>query len=214
VSARSAQPGSAAGEVRRASTADLPALTTMLVRAFLDDPVARWASPRETLRSGMLERFHGARLRQLIAHHEVWMSPGGESAALWAPPQSWKTSAREDLDISRSMLHPRLLLRAPLVGVGMLGIERSHPHTPPHWYLATLGTDPAAQGRGLGTAVLAPILTQCDHDGVAAYLESSKERNIDYYARFGFRTTKTLRLPRGPRVWAMWREPQPPRPIA
>jgi ribosomal protein S18 acetylase RimI-like enzyme len=106
------------------------------------------------------------------------------------------------------MLHPRLLRRAPLVGYALLGLERRHPPKPPHWYLATLGTDPAAQGRGLGTAVLAPVLEECDRDGVGAYLESSNESNLDYYSRFGFRVTEEVRLPRGPRVWLMWRDPR------
>ena len=44
-------------------------------------------------------------------------------------------------------------------------------------------------------------------DGIPAYLESSKERNVDYYSRFGFKVTGELDLPRGPRVWAMWRDP-------
>ncbi|HEX4307436.1 MAG TPA: hypothetical protein VHZ54_15485 [Solirubrobacterales bacterium] len=31
-------------------------------------------------------------------------------------------------------------------------------------------------------------------------------RNIAYYARFGFRVTEEVRLPRGPRVWLMSRD--------
>ncbi len=192
---------------RRATLADAPALALMLARAFHDDPIATWACAVETARPRMLERFHGARLRQLLVHDEVWMTTQRESTAVWAPPRSWKTTVREDLEIARCLLHPRLVVRAPLVAAGMLDIERKHPHRPPHWYLATLGTDPSAQGQGLGSAVLAPVLEQCDRDGVAAYLESSKERNIDYYARFGFRVTTPLRLPRGPTVWPMWRDP-------
>jgi hypothetical protein len=42
--------------------------------------------------------------------------------------------------------------------------------------------------------------------GVGAYLESSKQSNVDYYARFGFRVTREVRLPRGPRMWLMWRD--------
>jgi GNAT superfamily N-acetyltransferase len=199
-------PGSAA--VRRATEADLPVLGRMLARAFADDPVSVWSSPRERPRARMLERFHSARLRQLLPHGEVWMTAGGESGAIWAPPEGWKTTLREDLELTACMLSPRLLIRAPLVARGLLGVEREHPEQPPHWYLAVLGTDPAAQGRGLGTAVLEPVLNQCDRDGIAAYLESSKQRNVDYYARFGFRTTKTLRLPRGPQMWPMWRQPR------
>jgi ribosomal protein S18 acetylase RimI-like enzyme len=91
----------------------------------------------------------------------------------------------------------------------MLSLEARHPSGPPHYYLAVLGTDPAQQGRGLGSALLAPVLERCDQDGVGAFLESSKERNIDFYARHGFRVTDELRLPRGPTMWQMWRDPRP-----
>jgi ribosomal protein S18 acetylase RimI-like enzyme len=194
--------------VRRAGAADLPTLSPMLTRAFDDDPVARWACPDDALRPWMLERFHGARDRQMLRAGEVWMTAGGESAAVWAAPDRWRSSLGDDLAFAGAMLRPALMRRAPLVGYGLFGVERRHPPTPPHWYLATLGTDPAAQGRGFGGAVLAPVLEECDRDGVAAYLESSNGRNVDYYARFGFRVTEVLRLPRGPRVWLMWRHPR------
>ncbi len=48
----------------------------------------------------------------------------------------------------------------------------------------------------------APVLEQCDRDGVGAFLESSKERNIDFYARHGFKVLRELRLPRGPETLA------------
>jgi ribosomal protein S18 acetylase RimI-like enzyme len=180
----------------------------MLARAFIDDPVAEWACRPDSLRQSMLEHFHATRTRQLLAHEDVWISAEGTSAALWAPPKRWRLTARQDAELSRGLLHPRLFARLPLIVAGLLGIERKHPLKPPHWYLAVLGTDPSAQGQGLGSAVLRPVLEQCDSDGVAAYLESSKERNIDFYSRHGFRVTGELRLPRGPRVWPMWREPR------
>ncbi len=40
----------------------------------------------------------------------------------------------------------------------------------------------------------------CDRDGVPAYLESSKERNVDFYSRFGFRVKQEVRIPGGPDV--------------
>jgi ribosomal protein S18 acetylase RimI-like enzyme len=193
---------------RRANRADIPELAAMLARAFIDDPIAEWSCRPDSLRRSVLERFYTIRMRQLLADEEIWISAERNSAALWAPPKRWKLTAMEDAKLSRTLLHPRLLARAPLVVVGLLGIERKHPVAPAHWYLAFLGTDPSAQGQGLGSAVLRPVLERCDQDGVAAYLESSKERNIDFYARHGFRVTRELRLPRGPRVWPMWREPR------
>jgi GNAT superfamily N-acetyltransferase len=71
-----------------------------------------------------------------------------------------------------------------------------------------LGTDPAAQGQGVGAALLAPILARCDAEGIPAYLESSKDRNVPYYQRFGFEVTGEIQLRGGPKVWPMWRTPQ------
>ena len=193
---------------RRATAADAAALTRSLAQAFQDDPVARWSCPSPTLRPRLLERFYAVRLRQLLTADDVWTDPSCAATALWAPPGAWRTSWREELALARAMVTPRLLWRLPLVSRGLIAVEHAHPPAPPHWYLAMLGTAPAAQGRGLGSAVLAPVLARCDEDGVGAYLESSKERNIAFYARHGFRVTRELRLPRGPRMWAMWRDPR------
>jgi ribosomal protein S18 acetylase RimI-like enzyme len=200
----------AAPSIRRASSADMPALAKMLARAFMDDPVANWACASDKLRPAMLERFHGARLRHLVGHEEVWTTDSLTSAALWAPPGEWKTTVRQDLELLGCMLSPRLVPRVPLIAAGLLRLESRHPRDrPPHWYLAVLGTEPSAQGQGLGSAVLERVLTACDEDGVGAYLESSKESNIAFYSRHGFRVTGEIALPRGPTMWPMWRDPRP-----
>ena len=200
---------SSSPSLRRAKQEDVPALAQMLARAFLDDPVATWACPPTRLRPAMLERFHATRLRQMLALEETWTTADLSCAALWTPPERWKNTLRQDAALIRCLLYPRLLARLPLVVAGLLAIEAKHPARPPHWYLPLLGTDPAAQGQGIGSAVLAPVLDQCDADGLGAYLESSKERNIDFYARHGFRVTGELHLPRGPTMWQMWRDPRP-----
>lgn len=197
-----------AAVVRRATGADVPEIARTLARAFHDDPVAAWSCPPADLRPRFLERFYAARLRQVLAHEETWVDPSLSGAAIWLPPDEWRTTAREDLELLRPLLHPRLARRVPLALPGFLALERRHPAQPPHWYLNMLGTDPAAQGQGIGSALLAPVLDRCDEDGLGAYLESSKQANIAFYARHGFRVTAEHDLPRGPRLWLMWREPR------
>jgi GNAT superfamily N-acetyltransferase len=195
--------------IRRAREADLPGLGRMLSRAFLDDPVASWAYRPDRLRPAALERFQTTRLRQLLKDEEVWTNDELTCAARWAPPNSWRQTPREEVEIVGSFVHPLLLYRVPMLLWGWHGLERHHKALAPHWYLAVLGTEPSAQGRGLGSAVLAGVLDQCDSDGVGAYLESSKESNIDFYARHGFRVLEEIRLTRGPSMWTMWRDPRP-----
>ena len=73
-------------------------------------------------------------------------------------------------------------------------IERKHPKEP-HYYLEFVGTTPAAQGTGMGTKVIAPMCERADAEGVGMYLESSKESNVPFYARFGFEVRETLEAP-------------------
>jgi ribosomal protein S18 acetylase RimI-like enzyme len=193
---------------RRAEPGELPELARMLARAFHEDPVAGWSCRPDHLRPRVLERLFGMRLRDLYPRGEIWTDEDLRSVAVWAAPDQWHTTMRQDAAYASCLLHPRLMLRMPMVVTGLLRAQNLHPSEPPHWYLAILGTDPSAQGNGLGSSMMGPILEGCDRDGVGAYLESSKEQNLAFYARHGFRVTAERDLPRGPRLWPMWREPR------
>jgi GNAT superfamily N-acetyltransferase len=93
-----------------------------------------------------------------------------------------------------------------LFGVLELMAEQ-HP-TESHWYLIFLGTRPGWQGRGLGSAVMRPVLETCDDWGLPAYLEATSEHNKRLYQRHGFEVVGEIRLPDGPSLWPMWREPR------
>lgn len=200
----------AAPAARRATLADVPTLARMFARAYDDDPVAIWTCRSDALRPTLLEGLYRARLAQALLHGEVWVTPELSSAAVWVPPGKGGTTLAFELARVRALLHPRLIShlvpRLPLFALAARATGRAHPRARPHWYLSLLATDPPARGQGLGAAVLRPVLERCDADGLGIYLESSKERNLSFYARQGFRLTGEVRLPRGPRMWLMWRE--------
>lgn len=175
----------------------------MLARAFYDDPAMSWTFPRDEKRLEQAERFWSIRLRHVAPQEEIYVTDDLSAAAAWTLPDRWHVSWRETAELGRMMLGPRL----PLLFRGLQRIERAHPHAPPHFYLAVIGTDPPRQGQGIGSRLMQPVLEMCDREGLPAYLESSKERNVDFYSRFGFRVTEEIRLPKGPPMWPMWRDP-------
>ena len=192
-------------DVVRAERTDLPALTASLARAFVDDPVFNYLAPGgfDHGRAALAFRMLGL---NMLEHGEVWRTAGAEAAAYWAPPGKWRvpwTSIARTLPITVRAYRwkiPRALLF-------LSRIEKIHP-SQPHYYLEVLGTDPVAQGRGLGASLLEPILARADAEGVGAYLESSKDVNVPYYRRFGFEVVTEVRIPNGPTVWPMWRDPR------
>jgi ribosomal protein S18 acetylase RimI-like enzyme len=188
---------------------DRAAVVAALTAAFMDDPVTNWATPSDRHRPAVLRHFFGSYFDFHAGEGMVYADPERRGAAVWALPGNWRTTAGQDLRIARAFAHPRHWLRGPSVAWGLLGLERKHPAEPPHFYLASVGVMPEGQGRGLGSRLLQPVLEICDRDGIPAYLESSKESNIAFYARHGFRVTAELKLSRrGPTMWPMWREPR------
>lgn len=194
-------------EVSVASASDRAAATAALAEAFMDDPVAIWATPKDSHRPGVLRRFFGALYDAHLDEEVVYVDSERRGAAIWALPGRWQGSATDQLRVVSAFAHPRHWPRLPRVGRGILMAERAHPRTK-HFYLSTLGVAPDRQGEGLGSRLLAPVLQICDSDGIPAYLESSKHSNIAFYARHGFRVTAELHLPGGgPVIYPMWREP-------
>ncbi len=194
-------------EVRLATTADLPAVGRALARAFKDDPVFRYLAPRADRWDRRATGYFRADAANRMRLGHTYTTPTVQGAALWAPPGQWRAAL------------PAIAREAPaalgLFGLGtvralrlLARVEKVHPKEPEHWYLAVLGTDPDHQGKGVGSVLLAPVLERCDTEGVPAYLESSKEANVPFYARHGFELRDPIVVPDGPTIHPMWREPR------
>jgi ribosomal protein S18 acetylase RimI-like enzyme len=196
--------------VRQAVAADLPDLVEMLVRSFDDDPVSEFmfAGPRRRRRG--LHSFFASQLKhQYLPHGHVYTTGQRDSAAIWGAPDVPRNGWAELIQLlptapylASTRTHRALQL--------LFQVDGLRPQEP-HWYLATLGTDPDRQGRGLGSALMESMMARIDHSGLPAYLESSKERNVSFYARFGFEVVDELHsTPGSPTIWRMSREPRVP----
>jgi ribosomal protein S18 acetylase RimI-like enzyme len=168
-----------------------------------------WVFQDESRRLARVERSFAQYFRHL------WLGRGAlhttdrlAGAALWLPPDGWKTPMGIQLRLLPGMVLnvrrelPRFIRFFSIV-------EEKHPHEP-HWYLNVLGVHPDLQGRGFGSHLMQPVLSRCDEQGLPAFLETDTERNVMLYERHGFRVTEEFNLPDGgPPMWLMWREPKP-----
>lgn len=182
----------------------------MLSRAFWPDPLLGFFSRGPLHEYRFLPYLFDADLADLRRYAEVTVGEHeGRIGALaaWAPPgtlpRSGAQQARQVLEASRVLV--RAKHRAKGIEL-LLEVDRRHPREP-HWYLALLGTDPSARGRGLASALLAPVLARCDEEGHFAYLETQMEANVAWYARAGFTVCHEIRLEATPPVWCLRREP-------
>ncbi|MET9886458.1 GNAT family N-acetyltransferase [Streptomyces sp. NPDC006430] len=192
---------------KTATIADAPLISRTLARAFDDDPMMRWFFTGDASREAELGRYFSTIFTRQYVHHSVCECTES-AAAFWVPPEA-QAKAVPDAETIQE-LQNILGDRAPLFRDA---VEAAAQHTPqePHWYLAVIGADPAAQGQGHGAALLRSGLAKADAAGLPAYLESSKPSNLPFYEHFGFTVREEVQLPgNGPVLWAMWREPHRP----
>ena len=76
------------------------------------------------------------------------------------------------------------------------------------WYLYNLSIKKEAQGKGLASKLMRPMLQFCDDERMVAYLETNKQANVGLYRHYGFDLMKEEQIPTSTVThYAMVREP-------
>ena len=198
-------------EIRACEDRDLPAVSRVLARAFDDSPVTTWIVPSTRLRPLALRSFFGSGARDAHRNGRVWVALDGDrvvGASVWLPPGTYPMAATRELRSSWPIL--RLFPIAPASLRRALRYQaaaaRVHPKVE-HWYLVAIGVEPTLQGSGVGTRLLAPGLAAADAEGLPAYLETEKERNLPFYGRHRFAVAQHIPepVPSAPQIWTMLR---------
>ena len=77
------------------------------------------------------------------------------------------------------------------------------------WYLYNLSIKKDAQGKGIASKLIRPMLQFCDDERMVAYLETNKEANVGLYQHYGFDLMKEELIPKTPVThYAMVRHPK------
>lgn len=189
--------------IRVADTADRTAIAAMLARAFAADPATSFIFPDPEERARRLPRMF-ALLFDEDAQGMRLVTEGGEATTLWRGPGENHMSMLDMLLQAWPMwrIFGNALGRALAVSNA---IDANFP-SGDYWYLHIAGCDPAAQGRGLGGAVIRSALDRVADSGLPAYLETATPRNLGFYQGLGFEIISEWTVPKGgPRFWSMMR---------
>jgi len=190
----------------------MPAAAAMLARAFHDDPLMRYAIPDSDERARLLPSLYERMIRFGMLAGEVYATGDlPEGVAIWIPPNAKWT--RENIEASG--MHEF----ATLIGndayqryrevVSQEWQARLREIPGPGWYLFILGVEPRIQRRGLGGALMRPILARADTEQLVCYLETENERNVAFYLKQGFDLIVSEEAgTSGVRFWTFRRNPK------
>lgn len=195
-------------DVRLHRPAELGTLVAVASRSFWDDPLFNYFQP-DFLAQHRSVGFFQATVEDCARHGRLYAAVHQDmpvGVAAWLPPGvPIPTGGRRALAQARRAMP--VIARSPRrrQAMALLAEMPKHHLHDEHWYLALLAADPRMQGKGVGTALLTPVLAQADAEGLPVYLETQKETNLAYYRRFGFELSSTIEVPDTPTVWTMTR---------
>src|SRR5579862_1038815 len=169
--------------------ADFDEIVQTLADAFAVDPHFDWlmrpGDGRDAARLGLFRLLIG---HEGLTRGRIDRPAGGGAAAVWMPSEALvPTPLLVELRALPMMLRMTGLARLGRLMAIRADMDRHHPMERPHAYLWFLGVAPAAQGRGVGSALLRAANARNDAAGRPAYLETGTTRNVALYERHGFK---------------------------
>lgn len=184
---------------------DIEPLSRLLAEVFQEDPFHSWIFPNVSIRMRRQRRFFALSLRRRMGLDVMYTTPDHRGVCAWSGPNTPRSNILHALWF-KLLFGLNIGPRAPLL---LPGVRRLISHQPkyPHWYLSLLATHPEHRRQGLGTTLLQPILSQCDTEGIPAYLEATSEISVAFYKHIGFVVVQEIKLPFGPTLWPMLRKP-------
>jgi ribosomal protein S18 acetylase RimI-like enzyme len=176
-------------KIVRLGELQIPVAAQMLARAFHDDPLMRYTIPDPDERARLLPAMYATMLRFGMLAGEVYATADApEGVAIWMPPNAKWT--RENMEASgmhrtATLIGDEAYQRyRDVVSREWQARLREIPGT--GWYLFILGVEPRVQRRGLGGALMRPVLERADTEQLVCYLETENERNVAFYLKQGF----------------------------
>jgi ribosomal protein S18 acetylase RimI-like enzyme len=184
----------------------------VLSAAFFDYPMFVFYFPDVERRKRYLPWYLGKVLNCALRYGEVLTTPDISGVIFTLPPGHTRISQweyiRNGFLLTSLYMGPREFNRSnfceDFVGSTHEEIMKGRPHT----YLWGLVVDPAQKARGIGRALLQPVLAKADVEKMPVYLETHDENNVAYYQRHGFDLARAGRIPKYDLpIWCMVREP-------
>lgn len=200
-------------EIVRLPESQIQRAGEVMARAFYNDPLAVYMFPDPEQRARLLPLHFTPFIHYVHLFGEV-LATGGDlqGVAVWLPPGELHLRPegvkQTGLDKAADLIGEAALQRYLTMETH---IEQYHQTevAARHWFLPLLAVDTPLQGKGVGGALLKPILNRADAEGLPAYLWTVQPKNPPFYRRHGFVVaTEGVEPKSGIRFWTMRRDPQ------
>jgi ribosomal protein S18 acetylase RimI-like enzyme len=179
--------------INKAEICDKPIIIDILSKAFEENKSVNFVVKQDASRKDRIRNLMEYSFNLCNQFGEVWISDNKEACALVLHPDQKKFSLSAALWDAKLALSVIGISRVKAVLDRESKIKKNHPATP-FSYLWFIGVDPERQGNGIGSDLLTKTIEVCEEKKRPIYLETSVEKNLKWYQKFGFEIFKTIDL--------------------
>ncbi len=173
---------------------EIPACAGVLAQAFDEDPLQLYVLPDPATRQSVSPKQLEASVRYGVLYG-LGLRTGGDcrGVAVWLRPGATEIDAARavaaGMGAAAHAMGPEATERSQRIW-RLFAETRAREAGPRYWHLLVIGVLPAHQGLGLGSALMTPVLSLADLDGVPCFVETVQPRNQPLYERHGFRLVR------------------------
>ena len=178
--------------MRIATLADVDLIKNILLVSFKNDPHVNWLL-EESKNKSKLNALIDYVVHQTLRKGEIYLSDDDDAVALWDFERNEKLSFHY---IWRNLA---FLIQIGIKPVVRIVNSEAHVHNnfrkyPRYCHLYMIGVKPEAQGKGLASALMNPMIQRMKEKSIPLFLETANPRNVGIYKKKGFKIFETLTI--------------------
>jgi ribosomal protein S18 acetylase RimI-like enzyme len=179
-----------------ANQEDKKRVIEILINSFQNDPHTLWLVGEEPQKAKRMKQMMAYAFEYCMVNGEIHLNHDKSAVALWKKPNSSKMSFGLMVE-SIKFLIAFGLKRMKKIGKMEQDLSEKYPEKSEYVYLWFLGTLNSEQGKGYGSVLLNHQFGKATQEQKIIILETSTEKNVNYYQKKGFEIYGDLELGNG-----------------
>lgn len=171
--------------MKKATYGDKALVKNILSKSFDKNQSVNYIAQQDELREKRVTALMDYSFEICFNYGNVYLSDDNKACALVLYPDQKKTTFKSILEDVKLLFN--------CVGLSNIGkamkreaaIKQIQPDTP-MYYLWFIGVEPDSQGTGIGTKLMNDVIEDSEAKSRSIFLETSTQRNLPWYKKFGF----------------------------